>query len=210
MLGDTFLSFSIEVLLMTHRNFFSNPRVGDAVSFLGYSAVGYLFVPDCREVISCCEWFIPCVNCSHWVAISSQDHIGLGSVVSELSCQCLSHLSLGEEGKLHLRTWAAGSGNWGFGLFHTMVWIQRSVCPDILNRSLEASIPNLRYILLWFKSSQKDFLNWGWKDYSFLTDNEQNILLFLFWCQEPALCSSVWREGVPFQQVWLHTCFCVQ
>uniref|UniRef100_A0A8C5J7H2 Methyl-CpG-binding domain-containing protein n=1 Tax=Junco hyemalis TaxID=40217 RepID=A0A8C5J7H2_JUNHY len=51
---------------------------------------------------------------------------------------------------------------------------------------------------------------WGWKDDSFLTDNEENFLLFLFWCQEPALCSSVWREGDPFQQVWLHTCFCVQ
>lgn len=63
-LGDTFLSFSIKVLLMTHRNnFLSNPREGDAVSLLGYSAVGYLFVPDCREVISCCEWFIPCVSC---------------------------------------------------------------------------------------------------------------------------------------------------
>lgn len=71
-LGDTFLSFSIEILLMTHRNnFLSNPREGDAVSLLGYSAVGYLFVPDCREVISCCEWFIPCVSCCfltrpHW------------------------------------------------------------------------------------------------------------------------------------------------
>lgn len=65
-LGDTFLSFSIKVLLMTHRNnFLSNLREGDAVSLLGYSAVGYLFVPDCREVISCRQWFIPCVNSSH-------------------------------------------------------------------------------------------------------------------------------------------------
>lgn len=46
-LGDTFLSFSIKVLLTTHRNnFLSNVREGDAVSLLGYSAVGYLFVPD--------------------------------------------------------------------------------------------------------------------------------------------------------------------
>lgn len=133
-----------------------------------------------------------------------------GSVVSELSCQCLSHLSWGEEGKLHSRTWAASSGNLGIWLFHTTVWIQSSVCPDICLQDSVQNIPSLRYILLWFKSSQKDFLNWGWKDDSFLTDNEENFLLFLFWCQEPALCSSVWREGDPFQQVWLHTCFCVQ
>lgn len=140
--------------LMTHRNnFLCNLREGDAVSLLGYSAVGYLFVPDCREVISCCGWFIPCVNSSHWIAISSQDHIGLGSVVSELSCWCLFHLSLGEKGKLHSRTWAASSGNWGFWLFLTTVWIQSSLCPDILS-SLGGKYthPEVYFTLVWVQS----------------------------------------------------------
>lgn len=56
LIGDTFLSFSIKLpLTTTHRNnFLSNTSERDAVSLLGYSAVGYLFVPDCREVILCC------------------------------------------------------------------------------------------------------------------------------------------------------------
>lgn len=60
-IGDTFLSFSIKVpLTMTRRNnFLSNTSERDAVSLLGYSAVGYLFVPtvgrsfyvvDCHSV----------------------------------------------------------------------------------------------------------------------------------------------------------------
>lgn len=40
---------------MTHRNhFLSDASERDAVSLLGCSAVGYLSVPVCTEVILCC------------------------------------------------------------------------------------------------------------------------------------------------------------
>lgn len=45
------------------------------------------------------------------------------------------------------------------------------------NRLSKINIPALWYILLWFKSAQKDLLNSEWKDEPFLTDRKNCSLL---------------------------------
>lgn len=64
---------------------------------------------------------------------------------------------------------------------------------------MKINIPALWYILLWFRSGQKDLLNSEWKDDSFLTDNEED---FLFSLLVPRTLTSVsvcveGRESIP-------------
>lgn len=64
---------------------------------------------------------------------------------------------------------------------------------------MKINIPALWYILLWFRSGQKDLLNSEWKDDSFLTDSEED---FLFSLLVPRTLTSVsvcveGRESIP-------------
>lgn len=86
---------------------------------------------------------IPCVYLGQWISFSSQDHIGLESVVSEMNYQCL----------FHLRFWWVGevtreelvNGNLVFSEFQhhtecTTVHIldtEFCVCPSIAEQSFE-------------------------------------------------------------------------
>lgn len=106
-IGDTFLSFSTKVpLTVTHQ---SDLLSDTSEEVLFHSSAAPLRAA-CSEVLSGCGLSFHVAVWDTELPLSSQGHIGLGSVVSELNCQCLFHLSWGLGGEaaleeLALRQW---------------------------------------------------------------------------------------------------------